>query len=116
MFFIARTVAAMFTGSCGSYSTTRIVDITDGGGCCSSPPTGASDVTVGAEIETLPSPGTRERAERAALAEATMSLRRSTTGLLDYRATCDQAVDDDDYRNHQQNVDQAPANVHDEES
>jgi hypothetical protein len=63
----------------------------------------------------LPSPGTRERGERAASAGAKL-LRRSATGRLDYRSPRDQTVDDDDYRDHQENMDQATANVHHKES
>src|SRR5690348_7602598 len=70
MFFIARTVAAMFTGSCGSYSTTTIDARRDSVIRYAKCDQALRLVPVAAEIHELPRPSTEHELPAATLAAA----------------------------------------------
>src|SRR3954468_15946072 len=114
MFFIARMVAAMLTGSWGSWRTTRTLERMD------SPPFPSSGsapgpALMGLDAKCCPPLSSRSKSWRAA---SCRSNRVAAAGgdSLDYWPAGDETIDHDDDRDHQQQVDQSAADVDDEES
>jgi hypothetical protein len=99
MFFIARIVAAMFTGSCGSYNTTRTADKTDLVTGTAFPGPLVSVRVTWTDVKCCPLPPPRD-GRRGQHGEATPSPRRMKLRLNDWSAG-DQAIDDYDYRDHE---------------
>src|SRR3982750_2578089 len=114
MFFIARMVAAMLTGSCGSGRTTPPCDRMDSP-MPAAPGSGADGELTAPDAKRCPPLPSTTESWRAALRRSN-EVAAAGWDFLDDWSAGDETVDDDDHRDHQQQVDQAATNVHDEES
>ena len=113
MFFIARIVAAMLTGSWGSYRTTRTAERTEsraGGGS----PRSAVRVTS-PDVKCCPPLPRYHELWRTALRRSNESPRPRENSSLDDWSAGDEAIYDHDHRNDEQKMDQPAPDVHYEE-
>jgi hypothetical protein len=115
MFFIARIVAAMFTGSCGSYKTTRTaLRIESGTSAELSAPLSAVRV-IAPDAKCCPWRTEQTRCAKGSIQPKQRNRSGAKKGSLDYWSPGDETIDDHNYRNHQQEVDEASSHVYHEE-
>src|SRR6266404_6092776 len=113
MFFIARIVAAMLTGSWGSYSTTRTEERIESRVVFESLEVRGAPPLIPLDAKCCP-PLPAQRMGRTALRREKKAPRAGELPL-DYWPAGDKAVDDNDHRNYEQKVNQAAAHVNHEE-